>query len=205
VTSNCRIEIQYIDPEQYSSIVNHGLRKDVLRALYSMTKSGPITKQQLADNLRVGYHQLVYQLNNHLKDFWLVKEEQKVRGTRMELIEPTYPDTVFISLGKDNAIFMVDPLANLFGPLHKVGTRCDVCTPHEARRCVSYGAQGGCCSTNPSETEMALLMSNGRKPPFRLLDLALICAFRGIPEGATCSVEIPCDHCALTKKFLEIR
>jgi hypothetical protein len=205
VKSNCRIEIAYIDPETYTSLVNHDLRKQILRTLYSMARNGPVTKQQLADKVGAGYHQLVYQLNNHLQDFWTVKEEQKVRGTRMELIAPAYPDTIFISIGKDNGIFMVDPIANLFGALHKVGTRCDQCSPNESRRCVNHAMQGGCCSREPTETEMALLMANGRKLPFRVVDQAVLCALRGIPEGSTCAIEIPCDGCAFMKKFVTVR
>jgi hypothetical protein len=203
--SNCRIEIAYIDPETYTSIVNHDLRKNILKALYAQSKSGPVTKQALADSLRVGYHQLVYQLNNHLKDFWLVMEEQKIRGTRMELIGPAYPDTIFIALGKDNGVFMVDPIANLFGPLHKVGSRCDQCSTTESYRCTASAIQKGCCGNDPTETEMAILISNNRKMPFRVVDHAILCALRGIPEGNTCTVEIPCDGCAFMKKFINIR
>ena len=37
MASGCRIEISYIDPETYASVVNHDLRKSILRALYAMT------------------------------------------------------------------------------------------------------------------------------------------------------------------------
>jgi len=70
----------YIDPETYTSIVNHDLRKRILTKLYRSTRTSPISKQELADSLGIDYHQLVYQLNHHLRDFWTVKEEQKVRG-----------------------------------------------------------------------------------------------------------------------------
>jgi hypothetical protein len=203
--NNCRIEIQYIDPEVYTSIVNHPLRKDILRSLYVMCNTEPITKQHLADHLNVGYHQLVYQLNNHLHDFWQVVEEQKVRGTRMELIGPAYPDTIFITLGKDNAIFIVDPMANLFGPLYKVGTRCDQCSPGEARRCVESTTNQGCCKNGLTETEQAILIANSRKMPMRTVEQAIICSLRGIPEGNMCSIEIPCDGCAFKKRVIQIR
>ncbi|HSV42289.1 MAG TPA: hypothetical protein VLH13_02640 [Methanomassiliicoccales archaeon] len=204
--SDCRIEMAYIDPVTYTSIVNHEMRKDILRALYSVTRNqGPVTKQKLADHLNIGYHQLVYQLNNHLKDFWQVKEEQKVRGTRMELIAPAYPDTIFITLGKENSIYLVDPIANIFGSLSKVGLRCDGCTTNEARKCLDNATRKGSCCQTPRETEMAMLMSNGRRLPFRVVDHAILCALRGIPEGSTCSIELPCDSCPFMKKIILIK
>ena len=135
-STGCRIEIAYIDPEAYSGIVNHKMRKDILRALYRMTLNGPVSKQEIADQLQIDYHQLVYQLNNHLREFWAVKEELKRRGTRMELIAPSKPHVIFISLGKEQKIYVFDPLANLFGPLSKVGVRCDICSDAEAQKCI---------------------------------------------------------------------
>jgi hypothetical protein len=128
-----------------------------------------------------------------------------VRGTRMELLGPAYPDTIFISLGRDNSIFMIDPIANIFGPLYKVGTRCDLCSPAEARRCTSLVGQSATLGQDPKETEMAILMSNSRKIPFRVIDLAVIGALRRMPEGDTCVVEIPCDSCPFMKKFVQFR
>ena len=84
MSSNRRIEIEFTDPDTYSSIINHDIRKRILRTLYDSTKDAPISKQDLADKLGVGYYRLGYQLNNHLKDFWTVREERKVRGARME-------------------------------------------------------------------------------------------------------------------------
>ena len=88
------MEIAYIDPEAYSGIVNHKMRKDILRALYRMALNGPVSKQELADELEIDYQQLVYQLNNHLREFWTVMEELKKRGTRMELIAPSKPYSI---------------------------------------------------------------------------------------------------------------
>ena len=205
VSSNCRIEIAYIDPETYSSIVNHDMRKRILRTLYGSTRDSPISKQDLADKLGVGYHQLVYQLNNHLKDFWSVKEERKVRGTRMELIEPAKPSTVYITFGKDNGIFMVDPAANLFGPLSRSGTRCDGCSPNDAAKCMSSISSGCSCIIVPNEAEKAMLISNGRKQPFRPLDHAILCAIKGIPQGEKCILEIPCEACAFLRQPISIK
>ena len=127
-----------------------------------------------------------------------------MRGTRMELIGPAYPYDIFIALGRDNAIYLVDPIANIFGPLRKVGTRCDSCSPTEAKRCVEYAVHRACCAATPREKEISLLLANGRKAPFRTVDHAIICALRGIPEGSTCSLEIPCDNCAFMRRVIQI-
>lgn len=202
--AGCRMEIACIDPETYTSIVNHKMRREILRTLYRMALDGPLSKQKLADSLNLDYHQLVYQLNNHLKDFWKVIEERKVRGTRMELIAPSYPYTIFIALGKENSIYMFDPLANLFGPIVKVGTRCDACTPGEAAKCMRFVDAGCSCSKSPSSAERAVLKSNGREAPFKPLDSAILCALKGIPSGESCVVNIPCEGCAFLKKTIRI-
>jgi hypothetical protein len=205
VSSNCRIEIAYIDPETYSSIVNHDMRKRILRTLYGSTREAPISKQDLADKLGVGYHQLVYQLNNHLKDFWAVREERKVRGTRMELIEPAKPSTVYITFGKDNGIFLVDPMANLFGPLARSGTRCDMCSPADAAKCMTSVSSSCSCAAVPNEAEKSMLISNGRKTPFKPMDHAILCAIKGIPQGEKCVLEIPCEGCAFMRMPISIK
>lgn len=204
VSPGCRIEIAYIDPVTYSNVVNHPLRKEILRTLYRMALDGPLSKQILADRLKLDYHQLVYQLNNHLREFWTVVQEKKVRGTRMELIAPSNPYTIFIALGKQQTLYMFDPLANLFGPISKVGTRCDVCTPSEAAKCMKYVEKGCSCQKVPSEPELAILKANGRKPPNRPLDSAILCALKGIASGEKCVVNIPCEGCAFLKKTIRI-
>jgi len=204
MASGCRIEISYIDPETYTAIVNHDLRKSILRALYAMALDGPVSKQQLADRVGVGYHQLSYQLIHQLKDFWTVGEERKVRGTRLELIQPASPSSIFITLGHDGRLFVVDPLANLFGPLAKVGTRCDGCSPREAARCLGH-VQEGCCFTGPpSAEEREVLRRNGRENEPRALDLAIVCALRGIAAGRKCVVSIPCDSCPFMRRAIRI-
>lgn len=200
-TSACRIEIAYIDPETYTPIVNHEMRKNILKALYRMTRDGPVSKQEIADKLGIGYHQLVYQLSNQLRDFWVVKEERKVRGTRMELISPASPNTVFIALGKNNAVFVVDPVANLFGPLSKVGTRCDSCDEKVAVICSKHVRLRCDCAASLSEVEKAMLKSNNRNPPFRVIDHAIVCAIEGLSKGRECKVEIPCGSCAFDRKL----
>jgi len=198
---DCRIEISYIDPDIYASVVNHELRKAILKTLYQMSVKGPVSKQRIADKLGMGYHQLVYQLNNQLKEFWVVREERKVRGTRMELIEPAKPHTVFITLGNNERIFVVDPIAGLFGPLSRVGTRCDLCSEEEAVRCTMHLKTDCGCAPTLSEAETRILQSNGRRPPYRAIDHAIICAIEGLSKGEKCRVEIPCGSCALINRI----
>lgn len=198
------MEIAYIDPEAYSGIVNHKLRKDILRALYRMALNGPVSKQELANELDIDYQQLVYQLNNHLREFWTVMEELKKRGTRMELIAPSKPYAIFISLGKEQRIYVFDPLANLFGPLSKVGVRCDICSDSEAQRCMKFVSAGCSCGSASTAAEKAILAANGRQANQRPVDMAIMCALRGIPIGQSCVVDIPCNSCAFLKRTIKI-
>jgi hypothetical protein len=198
------MEIAYIDPETYSAIINHRMRKDILRTLYRKALDGPVSKQDLADELKIDYHQLVYQLTNHLREFWAVKEEIKKRGTRMELIAPSKPNVIFISLGKEQKIYVFDPLANLFGPLSKVGVRCDICSEAEARRCMKFVNTGCSCAAASTAAEKAISVANGRKPDQRPVDTAIICALRGIPTGQSCAIDIPCNTCAFLKRTIKI-
>ena len=204
MAAGCRIEISYIDPETYASIVNHDLRKSILRNLYAITMNGPVSKQELADRLGMGYHQLSYQLTHQLSEFWKVEEERKVRGTRLELIQPSSPSSVFITLGRDGRIFIVDPLANLFGPLSTEGTRCDSCSPQEAERCLGHVEEGCCFTGLPSVEEKAVLKNNGRNEPLRAMDVAIICALRGVSTANRCIVSIPCDSCPFMRRAIRI-
>ncbi|HUV25715.1 MAG TPA: hypothetical protein VMW26_09830 [Methanomassiliicoccales archaeon] len=204
VKLDCRIEISYIDPETYTSLVNHDLRKQILKTLYGLTFYGPISKQQLADNIGLGYHQLVYQLNNHLADFWCVAEEQKVRGTRKELIKPANRHAVYITLGREKGIHMVDPIANLFGPLCEVGIRCDSCSRDEADNCLRFLAENPQFDFEVEEADSALLEANGIRPPFRPLDLAILAALRGIASDQRFLLSIPCASCAFLRRTIQI-
>jgi hypothetical protein len=199
------MEIAPIDPEVYTVIVNHPMRKEVLRALYIMARSGPVSKQVLADSLSIDYHQLVYQLNHHLRDFWTVVEERKVRGTRMELIAPSHPNTVYLALGNGKSINIFDPPANLFGALSKVGTRCDSCPPAQQARCMAFVDNGCTCTASLSPAERDVLKANGRVAPYKPLDKSILCALKGISSGEACSVNIPCDECAFMRKTIKVK
>jgi hypothetical protein len=204
MAGGCRIEIAYIDPETYTSVVNHDIRRAILRNLYVMALDRPVTKQELADRVKLGYHQLSYQLTHQLKDFWEVAGERKVRGTRLEYIAPASPSTIFITIGRDGRVFVVDPLANLFGPLSKVGTRCDGCSPQEMKRCLGY-VRGGCgFKGEPTAEEKAILAANGRGAPLRPVDLAILCSLKGVASGKACALSIPCDSCPLLRRAIGI-
>ncbi|NLK25927.1 MAG: hypothetical protein GX307_05050 [Euryarchaeota archaeon] len=204
MASGCRIEISYIDPETYTAIVNHDLRKNILRTLYALALDGPISKQDLADQLGVGYHQLSYQLVHQLRDFWTVGEERKIRGTRLELIQPSSPSSIFITLGRNGRIFIVDPLANLFGPLSEVGTRCDSCSPLEAEKCLKHVRGGQNFTGPPSPEEMNVLKRNGRLGEARALDVAIVCALRGVATARKYAVSIPCESCPFIRRAIHI-
>ena len=201
---SCRIEIAHIDPVVFTSIVNHDMRKEILNKLYRMALDGPVSKQALAERMGINYHQLVYQLNNHLREFWTVLEEKKVRGTRMELIGPSSPYAIFIALGKERTLHVFDPLANLYGALAKVGTRCDTCSQKETTRCMSFVNSGCTCVSKPTDEELAILHSNNRKAPLRPVDTAILCALKGISSGQKCTVNIPCEGCAFLRRTIPI-
>jgi hypothetical protein len=202
--AGCRIEISYIDPEVYTSIVNHEMRRSILRNLYAMAIDRPVTKQELADRVKIGYHQLTYQLSHQLRDFWTVVDEKKVRGTRQEYLAPTAPSTIFITIGRDGKVFVVDPLANLFGPLSRVGTRCDGCSLEEMERCLRYVRAGCCFTAEPTPEERATLLANGRGDVIRPVDLAILCSMKGVASGKACSVSIPCDSCPFMRRAIRI-
>ena len=203
--TGCKIEIAYIDPETYSGIVNHKMRKEILRTLYRMALNGPVSKKDLAEEMGIDYHQLIYQLNNHLREFWTVKEELKKRGTRMELVSPSKPDAILITLGKEQTIYVFDPLANLFGPLSKVGVRCDICSEPESQRCMKFIEAGRSCASASTAAEKAILAANRRKGNQRPVDVAILCAIRGIPVGQKCVISIPCGTCAFLKRTIKIK
>jgi hypothetical protein len=169
-----------------------------------MALDRPVTKQELADRVKIGYHQLAYQLTHQLQDFWQVVDEKKVRGTRLEYIAPASPSSIYITLGKDGRVFVVDPLANLFGPLAKVGTRCDGCSRADMERCLGHVRTGCCITSEPTDEEKSILEANGRKQPLRPVDLAILCSLKGVTTGKTCSVSIPCESCPFMRRAIKI-
>lgn len=198
---NCRMEILYMDPETYTAVASHELRQKILTKLFRTAYEGKrITKQDLADALDQKYQQIVYQLTNHLQDFWTVVEEEKIRGARMEYIAPINVHAVYICLGKDRKIYLVDPIAELYGPLSDVGFRCDKCSVEEAEHCINSLIDKGILSRNLTQNQRETLSINMRSG-MRPLDLGLIKSLNGIASGDYCMLTIPCERCSYMKKI----
>ena len=194
------MEITYLDPSTYISLEDHEMRQNILTTLFKAAYNGKeMTKQELADILEVKYQQLVYQLNNHLADFWKVVREEKVRGTRMEYIMPTEQNGIYIAMGKDRKIYVVDPIAEIYGPLEKVGCRCDMCSPEESEYCVKSLIEKKVVPADLSDAEKETLNMNNRKQ-LKPLDRGIIKALSGIAAGDKCVLTIPCERCTFLKR-----
>ena len=197
---NCRMEIIYMDPDTYTSIATHDMRQSILTKLFKESYNGhSMTKQELADSLGIKYQQLVYQLMNHLREFWTVTKEEKVRGTRMEYIAPANPHGIYICVGKNRKMYIVDPIAELYGPLNDVGVRCDSCSKEEYEHCVSSLIEKGIVPKDLSKSDLETLEINGRKEA-RPLDRGLLEALKGLAAGDNCTLTIPCERCSYMQK-----
>jgi len=197
---NCEMELVYLDPSTYMSISTHDMRQQILTTLFKYALNGKdMTKQELADLLDVKYQQLVYQLNNHLNDFWVVMREEKVRGTRMEYIAPAKRNAIYIAVGKDRNIYIVDPIAELYGPLGEVGNRCDVCSKEEFEHCVESLKRKNIVPDKLSDAEMETLKLNKREE-LRPLDRGIVEALKGLAVGNNCVLTIPCEKCSFLKR-----
>jgi len=197
---NCRMDITFLDPRTYASLESHQLRQEILVRLFQDGYDKALSKQYLADTLGIKYQQLVYQLNDHLADFWEVKSDEKVRGARREFIGPRNVHAVYIALGKDGGLFVVDPLAGLFGPLDEVGLRCDFCSAEESEHCIRSLLEKGVFSLELAEAEKGTLSKNGRTFPFRPLDRGIIETLRGLAGGENCDLVIPCERCSFLQR-----
>lgn len=194
------MDITFLDPRAYASLESHQLRQEILILLFQECYDKALSKQNLADMLGIKYQQLVYQLNDHLADFWEVKSDEKVRGARREFIGPRNVHAVYIALGKNGKLFVVDPLAGLFGPLEEVGLRCDFCSSKESEHCIRTLQDHGVFSFELVEAEKGTLSKNGRQPPFRPLDRGIIESLRGLASGENCDLIIPCERCSFLKR-----
>lgn len=198
---NCRMEIHYMDPETYTAVATHELRQKILTKLFRAAFEGKkITKQDIADSLDQKYQQVVYQLTNHLQDFWEVVEEKKIRGARIEYIAPINVHAVYICLGKDRKIFLVDPIAELYGPLSEVGFRCDKCSVEESDHCVNSLVSKGIVTGELTQSQRETLSMNMRSG-MRPLDLGLIESLKGLASGECCELTIPCERCSYMKRI----
>ena len=194
------MEIICLDPETYLSIRDHEMRQRILTALFKMTRTrGPVSKQDLADRLGMKYQQLSYQMSGHLSSLWKVAGEEKVRGARMEFIVPSNPDAVYIAIGKDRNIHIIDPLAELFGPLSDIGLRCDSCSVKDSEECMASLVEKGIVPKGISDAEKETLRKNNRRSP-RPLDMGIIESLKGLANGNDCVLTIPCDRCTFMKR-----
>jgi hypothetical protein len=139
-----------------------------------------------------------------LRCFGKPPEEQKVRGTRKELIKPVNRHAVYMTLGRERSIHMVDPIANLFGPLSEVGIRCDKCSRYEADNCLKFLEDNPQFDFKIEEKDSVILKANDRKPPFRPLDLAMLAALKGIASDQRFQLSIPCASCAFLRRTIQI-
>ncbi|MCL1904721.1 MAG: hypothetical protein FWG19_01175 [Methanomassiliicoccaceae archaeon] len=198
--TNCKMEIVCLDPETYMGIHDHETRQRILTTLFRMARTGAnITKQDIADRLGLKYQQLSYQMCDHLSSFWKVAEEKKVRGARMEYIVPCDPDAVYIAIGKDRKIYVIDPLAELFGPLSDVGLRCDLCSENDRGECMSSLIKKKIIPENMTDAETEMLTVNNRISPTPL-DAGVVETLKGLVAGNQCVLTIPCERCAFMKR-----
>lgn len=180
---------EFLDPDIYLKIVNHPLRKRILHRLFERGIEGPVRKKDLARDLNVDYHRLLYQLNEHLKEFWTVKKERKIRGAREELIMPINSNMIYCNLGRDAVINIIDPLANVFGRLNIVGTRCDSCGAEQQKKCVDRVVKQGCAVNYLKLVKKRdILVANNRKKPYTPVDYILVCTITCVLDGEKCII-----------------
>jgi hypothetical protein len=186
---DCKLAGKYIDPKIFLSIANHTLRRDILHNLYSMTVEKPITKTELAARMKLDYNALVYQLNNQLRTFWVVKSTEKVRGAHNEYIAPPDCNTIFVYMGDGAVIWHMDPLANLFGKLKVTGTRCRLCNSEQLKKCLGEQDQIELCIRKSADSKkQALLLRNNCREPYTPVDYMLTCTVISELEQEPCTM-----------------
>ena len=139
---------------------------------------------------------MLYQLTNHLNHFWKVDYEKKVRGAREEYISPKWLNTVYCLIGGDAAIHIIDPLANIYGKLSKVGVRCDNCPEEQIKECLASASSDPCMPQTEEVVKKReiILMVNERPSPYKPLDLFLICTLIKSLENEPCTIDLDCRH-----------
>jgi len=201
LTTGCSIHGRYIDPGDCLKVLDHPLRKKILHGLALETIDGPITKKELAKALGMSYTELLYQLNKQLKGFWEVKREQKKRGAHEEFIAPQTPNAIYVMLGEGATIYMLDPLANIFGRISE-GTRCDDCSREQIAKCLDRTKVGECFDFTPEEMrkQEKLLAVNKRPVPFTPVDRIIGCIALRSLVGEGCAIEVCQTECNFMKK-----
>jgi len=185
-----------IDPEVYLKVVNHELRKKILYELFTLSLQGPVSKADIADNLGIGYHQMLYQLNEHLRSFWEVDHEEKVRGAREEFIRPKGVNTVFCLMGSDGIVHIADPLANKYGKVLNTGVRCDDCPQEQVKRCMDFLKVRPCLPqvADADKRKQIILTVNNRPAPYKPVDQVLICTLIKSLENECCNNSLECPE-----------
>lgn len=201
-STGCSIKGRYVDPKTCLKILDHPLRKKIMHKLAVETIDGPITKNKLANAVGVSYTELLYQLNKHLKGFWEVKREQKKRGTHEEFIALPTQNTVYVILGEGAVIYLLDPLANIFGKISG-GTRCDECSSAQIAKCLEKTRSDKCLDFTPEERRRRekLLEANNRPKPYTPMDYIISCiAFKSL-EGEEYAIEVCETECHFMSKI----
>lgn len=185
-----------LDPEVYLKVINHDLRKKILHELFKLSLNGPISKTEISDDLNIGYHQMLYQLNEHLRYFWIVDHEEKVRGAREEYIRPRNINTVYCLMGSEGALHIVDPLANLYGKIAKTGVRCDDCPPEQLKKCQESIKVRPCMpqTDEVQRRKQLILMVNERTPPYKPMDQFLVCTLIKSLENEPSAINLECPE-----------
>jgi len=196
----CSIKGRYADPRICLKVLSHPLRRKILHKLAIQTIDGPVNKKELAKAVGIGYQELLYQLNNHLKSFWEVKQEQKKRGAHEEFIAPPDPNTVYIMIGEGATIYVIDPLANIFGKLSD-GTRCDHCPTEQVEKClekIKTEKYFGLSLEERRKQEKLLAANNRPNSPNPMDFIASYIALKSL-EGEMCTVQICETECHFIK------
>jgi hypothetical protein len=194
-----------INPDSYQKVISHELRKKILNKLFWLSLNQPITKRQLSKAVNLGYESLCYQLNEHLKDFWEVKKTEKIRGAHQEYIAPKYPNTIFINVGEGGIIFIIDPLANLIGRISTVGTRCEMCSTQQQKKCSDSLKEQKCFKLTQSDRIKfeQILENNNRKKPFSPVDNMIVYTAKCLDkDGCEFDMNV-CGSCQFLEKSLE--
>jgi hypothetical protein len=195
-TNTCTINGRYLDYEVCMKLVKHDERKKIMRKLFVATCDAPITKKELSKKMGMDYNQLVYQLNHHLRRFWEIKTTKKVRGALSEYISPIHNNTVYVSMGQNAVIWVIDPMANLFGELMNTGTRCRQCSSAQIRSCLAEERVNCFCTRKSvdSRKQRNLLETNCKKP-YTPIDYLITCTIISELEKVECTMEFRKNTC----------
>ncbi|OUJ19496.1 Transcriptional regulator containing HTH domain ArsR family [Methanonatronarchaeum thermophilum] len=199
---NCQIESQLISPNTYMKIINHKLRKKILHTLHKQTLNQPTTKKQIAKQLNIKYEKINYQLNNHLNEFWTTKKTKKIRGTIQQYIAPKTPNSIYINIGQEKIIFIIDPLANLYGKIQTVGTRCDQCTKKQQKKCLKQIKNQKCFQQNKKhKTKWKKLLQTNNRKNHTAIDYMIACEITKIVDQDNCILQLTNNNCPFLKKI----